>query len=409
MNDEAPVILDLSRLLSRVQHHTPSGVDRVEMAYARGLHAHYGDRLRFAAVHPFGLHGRIGTSQTLQYLDELERRWATEDGGPAKRTLVAELPWLLKLLPRAPRSIPGSVYVQASPHHLTRPALVRRILRAEQARLLVLVHDLIPIDYPEYARPNGAALHRRRIETITRLADGIIANSQATALSLQPWLGRAGRDVDVHVGLLGTQEIPEPIPPATEPGAPYFVCIGTIEPRKNHLLLLNLWRTMAATMDSQAIPRLVVIGRRGWENEQVVDMLERCVGLRGHVEELNGCPDRRMHELLRGARGLLLPSFAEGYGMPVAEALSAGVPVICSDLSALREAGGDVPDFLDPLDGPAWLRHILDYAAAGPRYQAQLDRLTQWHTPSWAEHLAVVIEAIDALASTDPNLAISAS
>jgi glycosyltransferase involved in cell wall biosynthesis len=391
------VILDLSRLLSRVRHYTPSGVDRVEMAYARGLLDALGDRLQFAAVHPIGLYGRLPWNAALRFLDTMEQRWTNEDGNIGQRSLLDVLPSLLALLPKRPGSPTNSVYVQASPHHLTNATLVRRILRRERARFLCLVHDLIPIEFPEYARPNGAAEHRKRIETIVTQADGIIVNSAATERSLKPWLDRAGRDIDIRVALLGTHAMP--ISDATERSSntPYFLCVGTIEPRKNHLLLLNLWRQMAETMRSEDIPRLVIVGRRGWENEQVIDMLERCSAVLGHVEELNGCSDQQMHALLRGARALLLPSFAEGYGMPVAEALSIGVPVLCSDLPALREAGGAVPDYLDFLDGPAWRRHILDYCGNGPLYGAQRARMAKWRAPCWADHIRVVQEAIDVL------------
>lgn len=392
------VILDLSRLISRVRHHTPSGVDRVEMAYARGLDARFGDRLQFAAVHPFGLYGRLPRSRALRFLDALERRWESEEGQRGRRSHLDVLPSLIGLLPR--RGEPGGgVYVQASPHHLTRPALVRRILARERARFLCLVHDLIPIEYPEYARPNGARLHRTRIETVVALADGVIVNSAATGASLRPWLLEAGRDVPVHVALLGTETVAPRFASLDETQRPYFLCIGTIEPRKNHLLLLNLWRQMAGTQAPESIPRLVIVGRRGWENEQIVDMLERCPALRGHVEELNGCSDARMHDLLHDARALLLPSFAEGYGMPVAEALSVGTPVLCSDLPALREAGGSVPEFLDPLDGPAWKALILDYVAAGPRRAAQMARMAEWHAPSWEQHIRIVCRAIEDLQS----------
>lgn len=395
----APVILDVSRLLSRARYHTPSGVDRVEMAYARGLDARLGNRLAFAAVHPFGAYGRLSANRVFAFLDAMEARWAMAAGDAHPRRLATVLPPLLRLWPTAPQPVPGNVYVQASPHHLTRQALVANILKREQARFLCLVHDLIPLDYPEYARPGGAALHARRIATITALADGILANSGATAQSLKPWLDKAGRGIVARVALLGTHQSapaePPAQPPDGTPGAPYFICVGTIEPRKNHLLLLHLWRAMAEA--GGAIPRLILVGRRGWENEQVIDMLERCGALSGHVEELNGCSDRRMAALVRGARALLLPSFAEGYGMPVAEALSAGTPVLCSDLPALREAGAGVPDFLDPLDGPGWAAHIRDYGDTGPLYQAQLRRLAGWRPPTWEEHIEIVCDAIAAL------------
>ncbi|WP_242125479.1 glycosyltransferase family 1 protein [Sphingobium sp. Sx8-8] len=392
------VILDISRLISRVHYSTPSGVDRVEMAYARGLLKHYGDGLAFAAVHPSGLYGRLSRQPVLAYLDELESRWSSQDAGPHRRSLASSMPWLVSLLPsRVASRSADAVYVQASPHHLTRAHQVRRILAREQARFLCLVHDLIPIEYPEYARVSGDRQHRQRIATIAALADGVIVNSAATGRSLQHWLERTGRNVDMHVALLGTEPLAAAQPFEQADGRPYFVCLGTIEPRKNHLLLLNLWRHMAQTLDAGSVPRLIVIGRRGWENEQVVDMLERCPALKDHVEELNGCSDARMAGLLRGARALLMPSFAEGYGMPVAEALSVDTPVICSDLPALREAGGDVPDYLNPLDGPGWQAKILDHAIRGPCHAAQMQRLPHWHAPSWDEHIAIVADAIAAL------------
>lgn len=391
------VILDISRLISRVRYSTPSGVDRVEMAYARGLDQLYGDALAFAAVHPSGAYGRIARAKALAYLDELERRWACQDERPRQRSLVSILPWLARLLPARGQAQAGAVYVQASPHHLTRPNTVRRIIRREQARFLCLVHDLIPIEFPEYARPGGDRQHRQRVTTLVELADGLIVNSAATGRSLQPWLDRAGRPIALHVALLGT----EPLAPGTAMAEdrPYLVCLGTIEARKNHLLLLNLWRHLAETLPQDAVPRLLVIGRRGWENEQVIDMLERCPALKGHVEELNGCSDRRMAALLRGARALLMPSFAEGYGMPVAESLSVGTPVVCSDLPALREVGGAVPDYRDPLDGPGWKAAILDHAARGLLHQAQMRRLAGWRAPTWEDHMIVVADAIRSLQS----------
>lgn len=403
------VILDISRLISRLRYSTPSGVDRVEMAYARGLLAHYGERLAFAAVHPAGAYGRLPRAAALGYLDELERRWSDEEAAPHRRSISSILPQLVGLMPSRKgigSGTPGStVYVQASPHHLTNEAKVCRILERENARFLCLVHDLIPIEFPEYARPSGAALHRRRMETvataIARSGGAAIVNSAATGQALCPWLEP---ETPIHVALLGTEQLPPAEAYRPADGRPYFVCLGTIEPRKNHLLLLHLWRHFAQTLPAERIPRLVVIGRRGWENEQIVDMLERCPALVGHVEEIGGCPDARLSSLLRGARALLMPSFAEGYGMPVAEALALGVPVISSDISALREVGGGVPDYVDPLDGPAWKAAILDHAGRGALHAAQMARLPGWHNPDWSEHMTVVTGAIERLCGQDPSV-----
>ncbi|MCY1670978.1 glycosyltransferase family 1 protein [Novosphingobium sp. SL115] len=398
------VILDISRLISRVRYSTPSGVDRVEMAYARGLQRLYGNALAFAAVHPTGLYGRIAPEVALAYLDELDHRWTAEDNGPRQRSIPSVLPWLARLLPKRPSGKEAGnrpVYVQVSPHHLTRTDKVRRILAQESARFVCMVHDLIPIEFPEYARPGGADLHRKRMDTLAACADAVIVNSAATGRSFQPWIERSGRNIDVHVALLGTEPMAPPsisAPAKTGPDErPWFVCLGTIEPRKNHLLLLHLWRHLAETLPAGDVPRLVIIGKRGWENEQVLDMLDRCPALRPHVEEVSGCSDVQLATLLRGARALLMPSFAEGFGMPVAEALSVGVPVICSDIPAHHEVGGDAPDYIDPLDGPGWKAAILDHACRGPTHVAQMQRLDTWQEPTWDRHMKIAAEAIAGL------------
>ena len=195
---------------------------------------------------------------------------------------------------------------------------------------------------------------------------------------MQPYLDRAGRAPPVLAAPFGA-DLPAAAATGVPPiGRPYFVYVGTIEARKNHLLLLNLWRRLSRDLGDRA-PVLVLVGQRGWEIENVVDMLDRCPALRDTVIEHNALSDAAMVPLLRGARALLLPSFAEGFGFPVIEALQLGVPALCSDIAALRETGGAVPEFLDPLDGPGWRQAILDYAAPhSPRRAAQLARLAAW-------------------------------
>jgi glycosyltransferase involved in cell wall biosynthesis len=156
------------------------------------------------------------------------------------------------------------------------------------------------------------------------------------------------------------------------------------------LLLLNLWRQLADEL-GDAAPRLVLIGQRGWETENAVDMLERCPALRGIVFERTNVPDAEAARLVKGAQALLLPSFAEGFGFPLVEALALEVPVLCSNLAALRENGGDVPEYLDPLDGAGWRSAVIDYALpTSTRRAAQLDRLSDWKPPTWQDHFAAV-------------------
>lgn len=393
----AEIILDLSRLLSRVLHPMPTGIDRVELVYARTLLELAPERLHFAAVNPFGFYGRLPREAVVRFLDETEARWAHQTA-PARPAMIAAAARTLTLL--RPRRVPrraGGIrryYLQASPHHLDDARRVEAKLRAEDARFVALVHDLIPIEYPEYARPDGAKKHVRRMSTMAGLASGLVANSAATAQSMERFLAGSEAAPLIRVAHLGSDALPGggALPPIPQP---YFVVLSTIEPRKNHLLLLNAWRRMIETLGPERTPHLAIVGRRGWENENVIDMLERSTAIQGHVHEFSGLSDRMVGTLLRSARALLCPSFAEGFGMPVTEALLCGTPVICSDLPALREAGGSVPDFIDPLDGPEWIRAIMDYSAndSGPR-ERQIERIAGWAPPSWQGHIETVLKLI---------------
>jgi glycosyltransferase involved in cell wall biosynthesis len=132
------------------------------------------------------------------------------------------------------------------------------------------------------------------------------------------------------------------------------------------LLLLNLWRELGRALGSLA-PKLVLAGARGWENENILDMIERCPEIRDHVIEAPGLSTPSLKRLIDNARAVLMPSFAEGYGLPVAEALTAGIPVLASDLPSFRAMGEGIIR-LDPLDGLGWLAAIRHLAESPPHW-----------------------------------------
>lgn len=407
------IALDLSRLLSRAGRGTPTGIDRVELAYAEHLIAG-GAAMCGAAVTPTGGLGLLPDDPVREYVAAIGAAWRgdcpPETADRQVRRLARRLRMALLagrervLFERMRAAADGAIYLLVSHHHLEKRNLIARLKERSPARFVCLIHDLIPIEFPEYAKPGQAENHLRRIETACRYADALIVNSAVTRDALQPHLERAGRAPPVRVAPFGA-DLPKAPPAAAEAAdRPYFVYISTIEARKNHLLLLNLWRRLAGDFGSAA-PRLVLVGQRGWETENVVDMLERSPALRGLVIEHNTLADAEMVPLLCGARALLLPSFAEGFGFPLVEALQLGVPALCSDIPALHETGGAVPEFLDPLDGPGWRAAILDYAEPkSPRREAQLRRLAGWRPPRWQDHFATV-EALIAEVAASPACA----
>ena len=189
------------------------------------------------------------------------------------------------------------------------------------------------------------------------------------------------------------------------PSEPTFVMLGTIEARKNHLLLLQIWARLVRAHGPDA-PRLLVIGQRGWECEQVFDLLDRSEILRGAVAEVSHCSDAELDGHLRGARALLFPSLVEGYGLPLIEALASGTPVIASDLPVFHEIGQEVPDFIDPLDGPAWQAAIESFAQDDSAARnAQVVRLARYRAPTWDDHFGSVDAWLETFESRRPRTA----
>jgi glycosyltransferase involved in cell wall biosynthesis len=394
------ISLDISRLLSRAGRGTPTGIDRVELAYAEHLIA--AGTACFSATTPLGGLAPLPLPEVQRYVEAVAAMWREGPASPRRRGHAYLLALGLRLhgLRHGRRALHPRlqgdrrhVYLLVSHHHLDRRRVIAGVKQRGEAAFVCLIHDLIPIEFPEYARPGQDRRHRRRIETAAALADAVIVGSNEIGRALQPYLERAGRAPPVLVAPFGVDPANVAATGPPLPEAPYFVCVGTIEPRKNHLLLLNLWRQLVGE-PAGTVPRLVLVGRRGWESENAIDMIERCPGLRGIVLERNLVSDTEMARLLKGARALLLPSFAEGFGFPLVEALALGTPVLCSDLPALRENGGGVPEHFGPLDAPAWRAAILDYAVAESHRRAdQLRRLAGWTAATWEAHFA----AVDAL------------
>lgn len=390
------IALDLSRLLSRAGSATPTGIDQVELAYAQHLLNAHTDHC-LAAGDALGGIGLLSPAAAQDFVSQLARSWregATAGEPRSLRPLARRLRREARFGGRRLRATMGDarkppVYLLVSHQNLDRARPIAWLKRATGARFVCLIHDLIPLDFPHLTRPRQVERHRNRIATAARLADAIIVNSHATAAALHPRLGE--RPIALAVAPLGIDLPDTPITPA--PKQPYFIAVGTIEARKNQALLLDAWQRLAGK-PGEPPPRLILVGKRGFDGANMVRRLPAS----GGVVELQGdLPGAALARLVRGARALLFPSLAEGFGLPVAEALALGVPVLCSDLPVLRESGGGVPDYLDPKDCRAWENAICDYLADTPRRQAQLARLAAWQPPSWAAHFAIVENLIASL------------
>ncbi len=381
------VLIDVTRLLGRFwKGRLPTGVDRVGLAYVQ----HYGSRSR-AVVRLGGFSFVFPKAES----DALFL-WLLKPNG--RFSVVTTI--LKAILNGVFNQHVAGAFLFNTGHSGLERNDYSRILRRMQVMPIFVVHDLIPLTHPEFCRAGESGRHVVRMNNVLDLAVGVIVNSQATLDELSVFAQRGGYALPTAVvGLLapGVEKVALGKRPMQYA---YFVILSTIEPRKNHWLLLQIWRGLVGRL-GDAAPRLVLIGQRGWECENVVDMLERCSQLKGYVFELPNCSDAEMVNYLQHAQALLFPSFVEGYGMPLVEALALGVPVIASDLPVFKEIAGDIPEYVDPLDGKRWIDLIERYSVAGADRNSQLERLRSFSVPTWETHFATVDSMLDELRQAD--------
>lgn len=405
------IYLDLSRLIYAAWRRTPAGIPRVELAYAEYFIANFSERLNFVVLDAFGRFCILDERRALDFVGAIANYWRADVASNwvyasiILRALRIHVELLFQRWGGLARSVrrhdERSVYIIPSQLHIERSRAIRNLKRDGRLKLVYVIHDILPTVFPEYFRPADEKQCERRMLEAARTADIVIANSADTARAFRNKFGRDRDPESIVVAPLGIS-IWRSAGAISDlaPAEPYFVMVGTIEPRKNHLLILNIWRALCAKIGNP-VPRLIVVGTRGWENENVVDMLERTPGIRTFVHERGCVSDREMVRLFSGARALLMPSFAEGFGLPLAEALAQGLPVLCSDIPVFREVGGDVPEFIDPLDGLGWQRAIEEYALPhSPLRRAQLARLKAWSVPNWEDHFDILLSHIRRLSES---------
>jgi glycosyltransferase involved in cell wall biosynthesis len=286
------------------------------------------------------------------------------------------------------RPILGQFYLNVGHTGLNEPSLPQWIKR-HRLRAIYLIHDLIPLTHPEYCRGGEAEKHRERMFNVIESAAGVIGNSQATLDDLSCFAKQVGRPMPMSItawisgGEFRTQLKRRQI------SAPHFVVVGTIEGRKNHQLLLNVWRKIVAERGAES-PTLVIVGQRGWQAERLFSQLDNLGLLQDHVLELGSCADNELAAWVASARALLMPSFVEGFGLPVLEGLELGTPVIASDLPIYREIAGEIPTYLDPHDEGSWERTIMAFCGDDPERKRQVAAARHFRAPTWGDHFRKV-------------------
>lgn len=253
--------------------------------------------------------------------------------------------WYFGHLPLADR-IFGNPQIYFSPFY---PFLPHR-----RGALVLTIFDLTPLTLPECHLPSTVHVSLLTLLWAKR-AKRLLTFSEAVKRQLVAWLGFDPLSITVTPLAAGENFQPQPSERIAQVrqkyslDGPYLLFVGTIEPRKNLVMLIRAF----AKIRHDVPHHLVLAGARGWYSEPVFAEIER-LGLQGRVIHTGYVPADDVAPLMSGAEVFVYPSLAEGFGLPPLEAMACGTPVLCSDAPALPEVVGDAAITLPPTDVNAW-------------------------------------------------------
>jgi glycosyltransferase involved in cell wall biosynthesis len=397
-NPPSARLLDFTRLLRRAGR-VWTGVDRVELAYIEALIADAIPVWGLART-PFGyvlldeaglteMYSRLTGDIAFSAPDVLSRfqlksiaasRGAQTD--TRKFAVGRCLPGGLAKLLR--RFLPAGVaYLNTGHSNLTNRVLLA-VHSMPKSQVAVFIHDVIPLEFPQYQREGTVEPFEKKMRRVQQHADLILYNSVDTKERTEAVMIRWGdvpKGIVAHLGAITPAPDVSEIPQGMLPDAPYFITVGTIEPRKNHALLLDVWERLGP----QA-PMLLICGGRGWNNQDVFSRLD-ALGEDAQIKELSGLTDGALMALIEGAHGLLFPSHAEGFGLPAVEALQLGTPVLCSNKATFREILANNAVYLDVSDQQLWEEGIVNWS----KQARETLRVDGFEAPTWAEHFKIAL------------------
>jgi len=220
---------------------------------------------------------------------------------------------------------------------------------------VMTLHDLAHMRDPSCHTARAVEALSQVIESAVQRCAAFLVPSEATARDCEEYLGLS-RDrifvtpLGVEPGFSHPSRHPSPGP------TPYLLAVGTLEPRKNHLRLIEAYARLRTDVP------LHLVGKRGWRCDDVVELARATPGVewKGHL------PEEQLRAELAGATAMVYPSLLEGFGLPVLEAMAAGVPVITSDVEPLRSIAEGAALLVDPHDVDAIagaMQRMLDESA----------------------------------------------
>ena len=217
-------------------------------------------------------------------------------------------------------------------------------LRDQGVWTSLLVHDTLPLTHPQWFPQAIGANFESWLRVLSKQADHAVCVSEQTAIALRQALGERGLALPpcgIGVVPLGSDLLPMPplgITPEAKSGVLRVVTVGTIEPRKGHRQAVDALKAFWTATEKF---EWLIVGRRGWQTESLVDRLEGHPELGRRLHWLDDADDGVLGAIYRSSDVLLMPSQGEGYGLPLAEAGALGLGLVLRDLPVFHEVAGD--------------------------------------------------------------------
>jgi glycosyltransferase involved in cell wall biosynthesis len=271
-------------------------------------------------------------------------------------------------------------------------------------REVVTIHDMSWFTVGRFHSGAKRLYFRLLIPYSLWRADSVLVDSESTRRDVVAFLGGEREDKQIVSAPLGVDSsfrpaLDEEVRAARARfglGRPFILNVGVIEPRKNQAGLIRAYRKLlegAASLDTD----LVIVGSKvhGWNSEEVFQLADDPM-LKGRVHLLGTVVDEELIALMTGCTVFAYPSFYEGFGLPVLEAMACGAPVVTSDISSMPEVGGNAAVYVDPNDVDA-IASTLEALLSDERRRDEMSVLGRARAMSFswracAEHSIVAFE-----------------
>ncbi|WP_240950614.1 glycosyltransferase family 4 protein [Collimonas pratensis] len=275
-------------------------------------------------------------------------------------------------------------------------------LQRQGVSIVSVIYDLIPLTHPQFCDGPLVQVFDRWFEWIANTADGFIAISSTIRDQVHSEVTRrlgseraSNRWFDFfHLGSeLDQVDAAKTVRPAVQKlfasGLSVYLMVSTIEPRKNHAYLLDAFERL---WEDGSDVVLCFVGRIGWKNERLIERVKKHPQLKRRLYMFNDLDDVELEYAYGHAKSLVFPSFVEGFGLPLVEAMQRGLPVMASDIPVFREIGGYFISYFD-LDQPESLGRLIAQFERSGMFPAS-QKMQDWSWLGWEDSARQLVQRV---------------